>query len=262
MAPEDVILFHVDASDHSGVAFSDLCLMTNLSEKKLDNTLKDLLSKRVLLLVDKENRIFIHKNSFDHLTDITRETLSTYHQGNPLRAGMPKEELRSKLPGRLNPRLFTLVLNGMIKEKEVVQTEDTVHLASHSVSLGRDQEDIKETIIETYRDSGLEPPFFRDLSKRLKLSPDRGKDMLNLLINEGNIIKTKDDLYFHVDAVDALKKKVVHFFESHEDMTTPQFKELAGVSRKFLIPLIEYFDTTHFTIRVGDIRKLRKTAKS
>ena len=170
---------------------------------------------------------------------------------------MPKEEHRSKLPGKLNTRLFTLVLNGMIKENEVVQTEDVVRLASHSVSLGRDQEDIKQTIIETYRDSLLEPPFFRDLSKRLKLSPDRAKDMLNLLINEGIIIKTKDDLYFHVEAIDALKKKVVLFFETHEEMATPQFKEIAGVSRKFLIPLIEYFDTTNFTIRVGDMRKLR-----
>ena len=257
MSPDDVILFHVDASGHSGVTFSDLCLMTNLSEKKLDNTLKDLLSKRVLLLMDKENRVFIHKNSFDHLTGITREILKTYHQDNPLRAGMPKEELRSKLPGQLNPRLFTLVLNGMIKEKEVIQTEDMVRLGSHSVSLGRDQEDIKQAIVKTYRESGLEPPFFRDLSKRLELGPDRAKDMLNLLINEGKVIKTKDDLYFHTDAVDALKKKVVHFFESHEEMATPQFKELAGVSRKFLIPLIEYFDTTHFTIRVGDVRKLR-----
>ena len=258
MDPKDVIMFHVDASGHSGVTFSDLCLMTNLSAKQLDSTLKDLLSKRVLLLVDKENRIFIHKNNFDHIIHNTREILSTYHQGNPLRAGMPKEELRSKLPGQLNPRLFTLVLNAMIKENEAVQTEDMVRLASHSVSLGQDQKDIKQTIIETYRDTGLEPPFFRDLSKRLKLSPDRAKDMLNLLINEGVIIKTKDDLYFHVEAVDALKKKVIGFFENHEDMATPQFKEIAKVSRKFLIPLIEYFDTTNFTIRVGDIRKLRK----
>ncbi|HIJ57778.1 MAG TPA: selenocysteine-specific translation elongation factor [Deltaproteobacteria bacterium] len=258
MAPEDVIAFHVDASGHSGVTFSDLCLMTNLSEKKLDNILKDLLSKQILLLVDKEIRIFIHKNSFDLLIHDTREILSTYHRNNLLKEGMSKEELRSKLPGPLNTRLLTLVLNAMIKEKDAVQTEDMVRLASHSISLGRDQQDIKQTIIETYRESGLEPPFFRDLGKRLNLDPDRAKDMLNLLINEGVIIKTKDDLYFHVESVDALKKKVVHFFETHEEMATPQFKEMAGVSRKFLIPLIEYFDTTNFTIRVGDMRKLRK----
>jgi len=257
MEPADVITFHVDASSYKGVTVSDLCLMTNLSEKQLDNTLKDLLSKRSLLLVDKENRAFIHKNSFDHLTQNTREVLSSYHQDNPLKAGMPKEELRSKLPRQLNTRLFTLVLNGMIKEKEVVQTEDMVRLASHSVSLGQDQADIKQKIIDTYRENGLEPPYFRDLNKKLNLNSDRAKDMLNLLINEGQIIKTKDDLYFHVDAVEALKKKVIDFFENHEDMATPQFKEIAKVSRKYLIPLIEYFDTTNFTIRVGDVRKLR-----
>jgi selenocysteine-specific elongation factor len=82
--------------------------------------------------------------------------------------------------------------------------------------------------------------------------------MLALLINEGVVIKTKDDLNFYVEAIDSLKQKLVDFLKANEEITTPQFKEIAGVSRKYLIPLIEYFDATNVTLRVGDVRKLRK----
>ena len=78
-----------------------------------------------------------------------------------------------------------------------------------------------------------------------------------LLVEEGLIVKTKDDLYFHIDAITGLKNKLVEFLKSNGDITTPQFKEMTGVSRKFVIPLIEYFDASKVTLRVGDSRKLR-----
>jgi len=124
--------------------------------------------------------------------------------------------------------------------------------------LGGDQVDLKQKILDTYKKSGLEPPYFRDISKSLNMDPAGAKDMLTLLINEGSVIKTKDDLYFQTGAVDSLKQKLVDFLMANEEMTTPQFKEIAGVSRKYLIPLIEYFDSIHVTLRVGDTRKLRK----
>jgi selenocysteine-specific elongation factor len=249
--------FHVYQSGFQGVSFSDLRLMTNLSEKQLENTLQELLSKKTLIQVDKENRIYIHQNSFDQLKRHAKDNLAAYHTTNPLKAGMPKEELKSKLPPFLGPRLFNLVLNQLIKEQEIVQTEQSVRLARHAVSLGGDQAGAKKKILETYQTSGLEPPYFRDVRKQLRLDAAQARDMLTLLMDEGNIVKTKDDLYFHVDAVDAIKKKLVDFLKANGEITTPQFKEMTGVSRKYLIPLIEYFDATNVTIRIGDTRKLR-----
>ena len=73
-----------------------------------------------------------------------------------------------------------------------------------------------------------------------------------------DVVRTKDDLYFHVDAVNELKNRLVDFLKTNEEITTPQFKEMTGVSRKYVIPLIEYFDASKVTLRVGDSRKLRK----
>ena len=71
------------------------------------------------------------------------------------------------------------------------------------------------------------------------------------------IVKVKEDLYFNADAVKDLQKRLVDFIKTHGEISTPQFKEMTGVSRKYLIPLIEYFDAQNVTIRIGDIRKLR-----
>jgi selenocysteine-specific elongation factor len=81
--------------------------------------------------------------------------------------------------------------------------------------------------------------------------------VLSLLMDEGMIIKAKEDLYFDAQAVKDLQKRLVDFLKTHGEISTPQFKEMAQVSRKYLIPLIEYFDAQNVTIRIGDIRKLR-----
>ena len=132
-----------------------------------------------------------------------------------------------------------------------------MRLSGYSVSLGADQAELKKKIDEIYKKAGLKPPYFRDIPRQLDIDPQSAKDVLMLLIEEGMIIKAKDDLYFDRDAVDVLKKRLIDFFATNNELTTPEFKELAGVSRKYLIPLIEYFDSINLTIRIGDIRKLR-----
>jgi selenocysteine-specific elongation factor len=145
----------------------------------------------------------------------------------------------------------------MIKSNQIVQEENTVRLSDHRVSLGADQADIRQKIINLYQQGGLQPPYFRDVPKLLNVDPQHTRDVMMLLVEEGQIIKTKDDLYFHIDAITGLKNKLVDFLKSSGDITTPQFKEMTGVSRKFVIPLIEYFDASKVTLRVGDSRKLR-----
>lgn len=145
----------------------------------------------------------------------------------------------------------------MIKNKEIAIEVDSVRLSSHSVSRGVDP-DVKDKILTTYLESGISPPYFKDVSKNLNTDPKKAKDVLMLLVNEGSIIKIKEDLYYHADVINELKNRLMEFLKAHGEITTPQFKELTGASRKYSIPLIEYFDSTNLTIRVGDIRKLRR----
>jgi len=258
--PDTIISFFVDEAGYKGVSFSDLKIMTNIPEKKLDNALQALLSQKTVIQTDKENRLYIHGHTFEKLKKEAINHLENYHRINPLKSGMPKEELKSKFPSVLGSKLFNQMITQMIKSKQIVQEEDTVRLAGHKVSLGVDQTDVREKILGLYHKKGLMPPYFKDLEASIGIKPAQAKDVLMLLVGEGLIVKVKEDLYFDSEAIKELKSKLVNFIISHGEITTPQFKEMTGASRKYVIPLIEYFDSKNVTIRVGDIRKLRKGA--
>ena len=256
--PETIISQQIQQAGFRGVSFSHLKIMTNLTDKQLDTALQHLLSQKTIIQTDRENRIFLHQSTVDEIKHKSTQYLGAYHDDNPLKAGMPKEELKSKFPQLSDPRVFSLILNQMIKSKIVVQEENTVRLSDHHVSLGADQADVRKKMLDLYQQGGLQPPYFRDVPKLLNVDPQHTKDVMLLLVEEGQIVKTKDDLYFHAQTIAELKKRLVDFLKSNGEITTPRFKEMTGVSRKYVIPLIEYFDASKVTLRVGDIRKLRR----
>ncbi|MBI5589881.1 MAG: selenocysteine-specific translation elongation factor [Deltaproteobacteria bacterium] len=257
LSPEEVITYHAEDAGYQGISFSDLRIMTNISDKKLDGSIQRLLSDKVLLLIDRDQRIFIHQSCFEQLTSEACSLLSAFHKSNPLKPGMPKEELKSRLPLQISTKLFTLMSQQMVKSGRLIQEENMIRLSTHSVLLGQDQTDVRKKILDAYQQNGLTPPYFKEFCKTENLDTAKSKEVLHVLIDEGLIVKIKDDLYFHQEAIQMIKKKLVEFLNIHGEITTPQFKDMTGASRKFVIPIIEYFDARNVTIRVGDIRKLR-----
>ncbi len=255
---ETLILLHAKDAGYAEITYSDLPVVTNLSGKQLDKYLQLLLSKQVIIQTDKENKRYIHKNTYETFKLKVLELLGLYHSKNPLKSGMPKGELKSKFPPILSDKLFNHLLNTMIKTDDIVLLENNVRLAGHKVTLKADQSDIKEKIIETYLTSGLQPPYFKELTDELKIDPKESKNVLMLLVKEGSIVKVKEELFFHADIIQELEKRLVAFLKSNSEINTPQFKEMTGASRKYTIPLLEFFDDENVTIRVGDIRQLRK----
>jgi len=252
--------FQVEQTGYSGISFDDLKLMTNLSEKKLDSIMSKLLSDRKAVQVDKENRIYIHEKTLNSFNDKVLALLSNYHKLNPLKNGMPKEELKSKFPDFAGGRFFNHAIQKLIKDAKVIQNENVVHLSNHKVALQEDQKKTRERILEIYTQNGLTPPSFKQMYEELNIDSQAAKDVLLLLVKEAKIIKVKDDLFFEASAIKNLEQQLFDFLIANDEISAPLFKDMTGLSRKYLIPLLEYFDSVNFTIRIGDTRKLRKRA--
>jgi selenocysteine-specific elongation factor len=257
-AADGIIDYHTRMAGPAGVNLAQLLLMTNLPAKALEAAVASMLNSQTILLADKENRTFIHLTVFDQLRQLSQDVLEQYHRNNPLKPGISKEELKSKFPRTASGKLFTLVLNRMIRDNQLVLEDDTVRLASHTVSLQVDQKALQQQIVDIYRQSELTPPYFRDIVKRLEVDAKPAKGVLELLVGEGVLVKVKEDLYYDRDTIDKLKDELVAYILEKGEISTPEFKDMTGASRKYVIPLIEHFDATHVTIRVGDIRQLRK----
>jgi selenocysteine-specific elongation factor len=216
-----------------------------------------MMSRGIAIRFDREGRRFIHKEALDGLIGRFREELGAFHQQHPLRSGMNKEELFARMPYGVDSKLFNEVIQRLVQQGDVVQDRDIVRLSSHQVRLGSEQAKVQEKIESIYRQAGLQPPFFREVAQSLGVSDGEARQILNWMVEQGILVKVKEDMFFSSAALADLKRRLLEFFGEHPEITPPQFKELTSTTRKYTIPLLEYLDTVRFTIRVGDVRRLR-----
>ena len=247
---------YVSMGRFQGAERGTLPFLTNSNRKKLEDILKTLMSQKMIVQYDKERGIFIHAEYLKKAREEIVNTLTDYHNDFPLKVGIQKEELRSRTEGSRNQKLFNTLINQLEKEGVVVQEKEFMRLKAHRVTLAQDQEKIRRQIEEVYKKGGLQPPYFKEVNG--KLSGNAAMDVLHVMVEEGVLIKVKEDLYFHQGALEDLKQRLIAFLKENKEIDTPQLKEMTGASRKYTIPLIEYFDRTQVTVRVGDSRVLRK----
>jgi selenocysteine-specific elongation factor len=239
-----------------GLEQRDLPFLTNASKKKLDEIVKGLLAQKVVMQFDKEKGTLLHKDFLTKAREEIMTILTSYHRDFPLKAGLSKEELRSRSSGSSNQKLFNYIVGQLINEGVLVQEKEALRLKEHKVTLAQDQEEVRHQIEKIYEKGRLQPPYFRQIKDRF--SGNTAKDVLEVMVKDGVLIKVKEDLYFHKRAIEDLKQQLVAFLQEKGEISTPQFKDMTGASRKYTIPLIEHFDKSQLTVRVGDNRVLRK----
>ena len=136
-------------------------------------------------------------------------------------------------------------------EKDKVKVRATEGTAGKVV--GEDESVTLKTLLKY----GLTPPGLKELSTETGKKEKDLRDILNRLNFEGKVVKIKGDMYFHRDAIEDLKQKAISYLTAKKEMTPSDFKSVVDVSRKYMIPLLEYLDEIKLTIRVGDKRILR-----
>jgi len=244
----------------TGISRQKLGQVLPFPPKKLDDQIKELLSQKVLIQWDKENKVIIHQQELSKLNKAALQELEGYHQANPLKPGLIKEELKSRLPQIREAKLFNFLLNQLAEQGVLVQEKELVRLKDHKVQLKEDQQAVRDSLEKIYLTSGLQPPYFKELAE--KFTKGQPRQVLELMVKEGKLVKVKEDLYFHKQAMEELKKKLVQWLKEKGEITTPEFKDLTQTSRKYTIPLLEYFDTVQVTMRVEDKRLLRESRES
>jgi len=173
--------------------------------------------------------------------------------------GISREELRTHLSAALPVRAYDAILAGLERRGLVASDGDRVRKQTgpRPTTLSP----AETAILGKLEATGVEPPRPKELPAAVNLAEPQVKTALDRLVAAKLAIKVKPDLVMHAKVVDAIRGKLVAFLEQHGTIDAQQWKELTGASRKFTIPLAEYFDGEKLTLRVGEIRRLRAPQK-
>jgi len=220
---EMILSYFAEQGKFAGVSFADLRIMTSIPDKKLEATLQKMLANRRLIQTDKEQRIYIHGALFDIIAQEVLERLATYHKDNPLKEGMPSQELKSKFRAfsDKDSKLFPLIIARLTKEDKVIQDKGSIRLSQHEVALQVDEQEVRGKISQNLPGFWTHPTFFRTICQDLEVDQKVARGVLQILIDEKRIIKTKDDLYFDAKAIKNIEDELVAFLQKSGEITTP-----------------------------------------
>lgn len=180
-----------------------------------------------------------------------RRLLQEYHRQYPLREGYPKEELRSRKFSDLNSRQFQLLLQSLESGGAIRCGPKTVTDPAFSPEPGPELKGKLSLIESKYRESAMQPPSWEDAAG---IEQPLAGEVLHFLLRQGVLVKVAEDLYFHASALDDAKNKLAGFFSSKKEITVGEVRDIFNTSRKYALPLLEYFDREKITRRVGDLR--------
>ncbi|GAB6273516.1 MAG: selenocysteine-specific translation elongation factor [Peptococcaceae bacterium] len=180
--------------------------------------------------------------------------LQFFHRQYPLREGCPREDLRARFFSSFSPRLFQFLLRTMAQENIIKLSGQAVALAGFIPQLAGEQQKIVRQIENIYQERACQPPSWPELVKQMGMNENQAQELREFLFRQGTLIKITDELYFHGVVFNQIKKLIKNYLQEKKEISISEARDLLNTSRKYVLPLFEYLDREHLTLRVGDKR--------
>lgn len=198
----------------------------------------------------------LHAKYLGDVENKLKEILEAYHRRNPLRPGMSKEELRSRLFEGIKPRLADGIFSHF-EAADLIKIENQyVSRKDFEVRFNKLQAQIRDYMAARFRENRFNPPKLAEMIEEGRFDRNESQNVFNALVEMGRLVKVDEDIAFskeaYEEAVDAVRK----YIRENGSIQLGQFRDLLGTSRKYAMALLDYFDQNRITKRIGDIRVL------
>ena len=249
------ILRAIIAADAHGLGTAQIISRTGWLEPELREATRKLADAKKIQIISEQPWIVISSEAMEALLLATESEVDDFHAGNPLAPGIAKQELRGRIAPRLRPEVFRAALEKLVHQGKIAVAGDTVQRAKREISLSEQESKAKEQIAREFERAGLASPAVSEVLSRVAVDSERARKLLQMLIREKTLVKVTEEMMFHATALAKLSPLLAVYKRAHgERLPIAAFKELAGVTRKHAIPLLEYMDRMRLTRRSGDER--------
>ena len=238
--PEDLVLHALQGE--TALTPADLAARTGLAGSAIEAALAALAGEgQVFELLSGS---WMALAAWQRLTGRMQAELAAYHQRNPLRLGMPREALRSRLG--LSGKLFQPFVQRAVESGILVDAGTALSLPEHRVTFTPAQQAAIDRLMREFQAQPTTPPATRDAAALV------GEDVLAALFEQGRLVQVNEDVLFDADTYAELVRQVEQFIEREGSITVAQARDLFNTSRKYVLALLEHLDSIGVTRRTGD----------
>ncbi len=184
------------------------------------------------------------------LTQKALHEVGAYHRNYPLRQGMPREELKSRL--KLAARPFNAALRRWVEEGRLMEEGALVREPAFGVRLSAQQEANVARLMQRFAAAPFSPPSVKESQAEL------GEDLYAAMLDLGKLVQVSPDVVFRQEDYRALLDWIDQHFQAESGLTVAQFRDHFNTSRKYALGFLEHLDAVGVTLREGDVRKLHK----
>ena len=252
-SPADILL---EAANALGIApIKEIIARSRQEATNAETALKELLATHSLIQLEEgapvvsSDSLVVSQPHWQTMRSRVLQIITEFHKVFPLRRGIPREELKSKL--KLSPRVFNAVLARLGAERSIADNASTISLPGHEVSFTSDEQASIGKLKRKFEANPFSPPSVKDCQSEV------GEDILNALIESGELTPVSADVIFHKSDYDSMKEKIKHIIETRGKISLAEVRDTFNTSRKYAQALLEHFAAIGFTKRDGDFRKLR-----
>jgi selenocysteine-specific elongation factor len=227
---------------------------SNLEAEMAQAALDELLSTGQLVIVDGEDAtinskaLVSNRGVWESLAANGLEEVKVYHQANPLRRGMPREEMKSRW--KLPPRLFNALVNDLVQAEQLMEFGPLVSLPAHNIQFSAVQQTKVDTLLARFAAEPFTPPSVKEASEQV------GDDVFAALVDLGDLQLVSPEVAFRKADFERMVAELRTLIETNGPVTVAQVRDHLGTTRRYVLAFLEYLDAIGVTTRDGDERSL------
>lgn len=250
---KDFVEYCIKTASSLAANGKEISLRAKVLPEKLNDILVALSSENKILKLT--SNLYIHKLTAGEIEEALKNIINDFHHKRPESPGISADRLY-QLSG-FQKNVFGTMIEYLLSQNKIVERKSRFALPGHRESFTDTQQQLVTRIESVFLDRFFGPPKLEEIARSVSVPPQEVSKALEIMVEQTLLVRIENDLLFHQDAIQQAQKLLTDFIEEEGRLESVKFKYLLDTTRKFAIPLLDYFDRAGVTRRVGNTRYLK-----
>ena len=251
--PKDFVEHCVKTAQSLVVDEKQISVRTKTPLKELAPLLAELVAAGRILPLG--GRLYLHADTAGRVRQQLLDVVRNFHRQRPESPGIAREQFLAE--SAVRKEVFDALIEQLRSEGKLVERKGCLALPEHREQFNNAEQQLLDRVESMFKDRPFDPPGPQEVADKTRAALPQVQRVVRILIEQQRLVRVEQDLYFHAEAVATARERLIAYIKEHNGLESVQFKYVLNTTRKYAIPLLDYFDKTGLTRRVGYTRLLK-----